>query len=166
MDYVVDRVLPSYDFNLSIDWTKYRSSRDGYPTWIAERIEKAKWKIGTCCVTRLSVSICLNKEGDSKPAVWSRCSMPEIPVQIPLLLSIGKRQLREGLTVHCQPDLGYQVVFCRCGLRSSNGAGNIGVADPELVIILGVRTEILCFDLMLLIRESPLVKEKSVTFRV
>ena len=92
--------------------------------------------------------------------------MPEILVQIPLLLPMGKRQLWEGLTVHCQPDLGYQVVFCRCGLRASNGAGNIGVADPELVVIPSVRTEILRFDLMLLTRESPLVMEKSITFRV
>ena len=92
--------------------------------------------------------------------------MPEILMQIPLLLSTGKRQLREGLTVHCQPDLGYQVIFCRCGLRTSSWAGIIGVADPELVIIPSVRTEILRFDLMPLIRESPLVKEKLVTFRV
>ena len=77
--------------------------------------------------------------------------MPEISMQIPLLLSMGKRQLWEGLTVHCQPDLSYQVVFCRCRLRTSNGAGIVGVADPELVIIPSVRTEILRFDLMLFI---------------
>lgn len=77
--------------------------------------------------------------------------MLEISMQIPLLLSMGERQLWEILTVHCQPDLGYQVVFCRCRLRTSNGAGNVGVADPELVVILSVRTEILRFDLMLFI---------------
>ena len=75
-------------------------------------------------------------------------------MHIPLVLFIGKRQrkrqLWEGLTVHCQPNLSDQVVFCRCGLRTSNGAGSIGVADPELVIIPSVRTEILRFDLVLL----------------
>ena len=108
----------------------------------------------------------LFKEGDSKPAVSSRGSMPEILMQIPLLLSMRKRQLREGLTVHCQPDLGYQVVLCRRGLRTSNGAGNIGIADPELVIIPSVGTEILRFDLMLLLTRACQGEIRYCTFRV
>ena len=92
--------------------------------------------------------------------------MPGLLVQRRLLLSMGKRQLRGRLTVHCQTNLGHQVIFCRCGLGTSNWAGDIGVAHTELVIIPSVGAEILGFDLTLSIPGSSVVKGQWDTLRV
>lgn len=67
---------------------------------------------------------------------------------------VGKRQPWGRPTVHCQSNLGHQVIFCRGGLCTSNRAGNIGVTDTELIVVPSVWAEILGFDLRLLAQAS------------
>lgn len=68
------------------------------------------------------------------------------------------RLLQGRLTIDCQTDFRNYVISCRDRLCSSHWAGDIGVADTELVIIPSIRAEMLGFNLILSILKSPVTE--------
>lgn len=67
-----------------------------------------------------------------------------------------KREIAAG--VHRETDLGQHVMRSRCGLGTTKGAFEVGIADLELIIVLRVWLEFMSFDLYM---PGPLVRVLS-----